>query len=317
VTFDFWWIGFLLMVLGLLALDIVVFNRKAHQVEIREALFWSAFWISIALIFNVVIYYTRGGESAVQYFTAYIVEKSLSVDNLFVFLMLFTYFQVPGKYQHKVLFWGIIGALVMRMLFIFAGIALISNFHWMLYCFGAILIYSGLKMLKSKQVEVHPEANPVLKIFRKIMPVTKEYHGASFFVRQKSRWYATPLVVVLLVIETTDVVFAVDSVPAVLAISQDAFIVYTSNIMAILGLRALYFALAGVMRLFRFLHYGLSTILVFIGIKMLVADFIHLPIIFSLGVIGGVLAISIAASLFLPEDEDGNPKGDEPERDYG
>ncbi|MFZ1730120.1 MAG: TerC family protein [Bacteroidota bacterium] len=301
MTFDFWWIGFFLLILGLLALDIVVFNRKAHEVSLREALLWSAFWISIAMIFNVVIYYTRGGESAVQYLTAYIIEKSLSVDNLFVFLMLFTYFQVPAKYQHKVLFWGIIGALVMRMLFIFAGIALISKFHWMLYIFGAILIYSGWKMVKSKDVEVHPEMNPVLKLFRRFMPVTSEYHGASFFVWQNSRWYATPLIVVLLVIETTDVVFAVDSVPAVLAISQDAFIVYTSNIMAILGLRALYFALAGVMRLFRHLHYGLAVILVFVGFKMLAADLIHIPITLSLGVIGGVLAISIAASLLLTE----------------
>jgi tellurite resistance protein TerC len=300
VTFDIWWIGFFLLILGLLALDIVVFNRKAHEVQLREALLWSAFWISIAMIFNVVIYFTRGGESAVQYFTAYIIEKSLSVDNLFVFLMLFTYFQVPAKYQHKVLFWGIVGALVMRMLFIFAGIALISKFHWMLYIFGAILIYSGLKMLKSADVEVHPETNPVLKLFRRIMPVTSEYHGASFFVWQNSRWYATPLIVVLLVIETTDVVFAVDSVPAVLAISQDAFIVYTSNIMAILGLRALYFALAGVMRVFRHLHYGLAAILVFVGFKMLAADFIHIPIALSLGVIGSILAISIAASLLLP-----------------
>ncbi|MFA6232686.1 MAG: TerC family protein [Bacteroidota bacterium] len=300
MTFDIWWIGFFLLILGLLALDIVVFNRKAHEVQLREALLWSAFWISIAMIFNVVIYFTRGGESAVQYFTAYIIEKSLSVDNLFVFLMLFTYFQVPAKYQHKVLFWGIVGALVMRMLFIFAGIALISKFHWMLYIFGAILIYSGLKMLKSADVEVHPETNPVLKLFRRIMPVTSEYHGASFFVWQNSRWYATPLIVVLLVIETTDVVFAVDSVPAVLAISQDAFIVYTSNIMAILGLRALYFALAGVMRVFRHLHYGLAAILVFVGFKMLAADFIHIPIALSLGVIGSILAISIAASLLLP-----------------
>lgn len=301
MIFDIWWIGFFVIVLGLLTLDIVVFNRKAHEVQLKEALLWSAFWISIALLFNVVIYYTRGGESAFQYFTAYIIEKSLSVDNLFVFLMLFTYFKVPGKYQHKVLFWGIVGALVMRMLFIFAGIALISKFHWMLYIFGAILIYSGVKMVKSKDVEVHPEKNPVLKLFRRFMPVTKEYHGGSFFVRKDSRWYATPLIVVLLVIETTDVVFAVDSVPAVLAISRDPFIVYTSNIMAILGLRALYFALAGVMGLFRHLHYGLAAILVFVGLKMLVTDWIHIPIALSLGVIGGVLAISILASVLLVE----------------
>jgi tellurite resistance protein TerC len=301
VVFDIWWIGFFVIVLGLLTLDIVVFNRKAHEVRLKEALLWSAFWISIALIFNVVIYYTKGGESAFQYFTAYIIEKSLSVDNLFVFLMLFTYFKVPKIYQHKVLFWGIVGALVMRMLFIFAGIALISKFHWMLYIFGAILIYSGVKMVKSKDVEVHPEKNPVLKLFRRFMPVTNEYHGASFFVRMDSRWYATPLIVVLLVIETTDVVFAVDSVPAVLAISRDPFIVYTSNIMAILGLRALYFALAGVMGLFRHLHYGLAAILVFVGFKMLVTDWVHIPIALSLGVIGGVLAVSILASVLLPE----------------
>ncbi len=301
MTDDLWWFGFLAVVIGLLTLDLVVFNRKAHEVKLKEALLWSAFWISIALIFNVVIYYTRGGESAVQYFTAYIIEKSLSVDNLFVFLMLFTYFKVPAIYQHKVLFWGIVGALVMRMLFIFAGIALISKFHWMLYIFGAILIYSGVKMVKSKDVEVHPEKNPVLKLFRRFMPVTTEYHGASFFVRKDSRWYATPLIIVLLVIETTDVVFAVDSVPAVLAISRDAFIVYTSNIMAILGLRALYFALAGVMKLFRHLHYGLAAILVFVGFKMIAADMIHIPITLSLAVIGGVLAVSIAASVLLPE----------------
>lgn len=301
MTDDLWWFGFLAVVIGLLTLDLVVFNRKAHEVKLKEALLWSAFWISIALIFNVVIYYTRGGESAVQYFTAYIIEKSLSVDNLFVFLMLFTYFKVPAIYQHKVLFWGIVGALVMRMLFIFAGIALISKFHWMLYIFGAILIYSGVKMVKSKDVEVHPEKNPVLKLFQRFMPVTTEYHGSAFFVRENSRWYATPLIVVLLVIETTDVVFAVDSVPAVLAISRDAFIVYTSNIMAILGLRALYFALAGVMKLFRHLHYGLAAILVFVGFKMIAADMIHIPITLSLAVIGGVLAVSIAASVLLPE----------------
>ena len=301
MTFDIWWIGFFIVILGLLALDIVVFNRKAHEVRLKEALLWSAFWISIALIFNVVVYFHLGPESAVQYFTAYIIEKSLSVDNLFVFLMLFSYFKVPAIYQHKVLFWGIVGALVMRMVFIFAGIALIDKFHWMLYIFGIILIYSGVKMVKSKDVEVNPEKNPVLKLFRKFMPVTDRYHGGSFFVQQDSRWYATPLIVVLLVIETTDVVFAVDSVPAVLAISRDAFIVYTSNIMAILGLRALYFALAGVMQLFRHLHYGLAAILVFVGFKMIATDWIHIPIMLSLGVIAGVLAVSIAASVLLPE----------------
>ena len=301
MTFDIWWIGFGIFIVLMLVLDIAVFNRKAHEIKLKEALLWSAFWIFLALAFNGVVYYSKGGESALQYFTAYIIEKSLSMDNLFVFLMLFTYFRVPLIYQHKVLFWGIIGALVMRFIFIAAGIALISKFYWIIYIFGAILIYSGIKMFNSQDVEVHPEKNPVLKLFRRIMPVTNEYHGGSFFVKQGSRWYATPLFIVLLVIETSDIIFAVDSVPAVLAISQDAFIVFTSNIMAILGLRALYFALSGVMGLFRHLHYGLSMILIFVGIKMIISHWIKIPIYISLGVICGILVLSIVASIFLPD----------------
>jgi tellurite resistance protein TerC len=301
MTFDIWWIGFGVFIAAMLALDIAVFNRKAHEIKLKEALLWSAFWISLALAFNVLVYFTKGGESALQYFTAYLIEKSLSMDNLFVFLMLFTYFRVPAKYQHKVLFWGIIGALVMRFIFIAAGIALISKFYWIIYIFGAILIYSGIKMFNSKDVEVHPEKNPVLKLFRRIMPVTNQYHGGSF-IKQDAKWYATPLFVVLLVIETSDIIFAVDSVPAVLAISQDIFIVFTSNIMAILGLRALYFALSGVMGLFRHLHYGLSVILIFVGIKMIISHWIKIPIYVSLGVICGILILSIVVSLLLPDN---------------
>ncbi len=306
---NLWWIGFGLLIVILLAMDIMVFNRKAHEIKLKEALWWSAFWISIGLLFNIVVYYFRDHESALQYFTAYIVEKSLSMDNLFVFLMIFTYFKVPEKYQHKVLFWGILGALLMRMGFIFAGIALIKKFHWILYVFGAMLIYSGIKMISEKDKEIHPEKNPVIRLFRKIMPITKDYVDGKFFIKKDSLWHATPLFVVLLVIETSDVIFAVDSIPAVLAISNDTFIVYTSNIMAILGLRALYFALSGVMKIFRYLHFGLSFILIFIGIKMVIADFYNIPIYISLGVICFVLVISIAISVILMKKEGESKNG--------
>jgi tellurite resistance protein TerC len=300
MNFDIWWISFGVLILALLALDIGVFNRRAHEVRLKEALLWSAFWIILALTFNIVVYFLKGKESAIQFFTAYLVEKSLSMDNLFVFLMIFTFFQVPHKYQHKVLFWGILGALVMRFVFILAGIALITKFQWTMYVFGGILIYSGFKMIKEKDKEIHPEKNPVIKLFRKIMPVTKTYFEGNFFIKQESRWHATPLFIVLLVIETSDVVFAVDSIPAVLAISQDSFIVFTSNIMAILGLRALYFALAGVMKMFRYLHYGLAIILVFVGLKMTLAEFYKISIYASLLVIFLVLSVSIIASVISP-----------------
>jgi tellurite resistance protein TerC len=300
MNFDIWWISFGVLILALLALDIGVFNRRAHEVRLKEALLWSAFWIILALTFNIVVYFLKGKESAIQFFTAYLVEKSLSMDNLFVFLMIFTFFQVPHKYQHKVLFWGILGALVMRFVFILAGIALITKFQWTMYVFGGILIYSGFKMIKEKDKDIHPEKNPVIKLFRKIMPVTKTYFEGNFFIKQESRWHATPLFIVLLVIETSDVVFAVDSIPAVLAISQDSFIVFTSNIMAILGLRALYFALAGVMKMFRYLHYGLAIILVFVGLKMTLAEFYKISIYASLLVIFLVLSVSIIASVISP-----------------
>jgi tellurite resistance protein TerC len=301
MNFDIWWIIFGVLIMALLALDIGVFNRRAHEVRLKEALLWSAFWIILALIFNIVVYFLKGQESAVQFFTAYLVEKSLSMDNLFVFLMIFTFFQVPHKYQHKVLFWGILGALVMRFVFILAGIALITKFQWTMYVFGGILIYSGFKMIKEKDKDIHPEKNPVIKLFREIMPVTKTYAEGNFFIKQESRWHATPLFIVLLIIETSDVVFAVDSIPAVLAISQDSFIVFTSNIMAILGLRALYFALAGVMKLFRYLHYGLAIILIFVGLKMSFAEFYKISIYVSLLVIFLVLSASIIASMLASQ----------------
>jgi tellurite resistance protein TerC len=303
MNFDIWWISFGILILGLLTLDIGVFNRRAHEVRLREALLWSAFWIILALIFNMVVYFLKGPESAVQFFTAYLVEKSLSVDNLFVFLMIFTFFQVPQKYQHKVLFWGILGALVLRFVFIIAGIALITKFHWTMYIFGGILIYSGFEMIKEKDKEIHPEKNLVIKLFRKIMPVTKTYLEGKFFVKQEARWFATPLFIVLLAIETSDVVFAVDSIPAVLAISQDSFIVFTSNIMAILGLRALYFALAGVMRIFHYLHYGLALILMFVGLKMTLTEFYKISIYESLLVIFFILTVSIITSAIAPKKQ--------------
>ncbi len=304
------WLLFNVFVLAMLALDLGVFHKKAHEVKMQEALTWSAVWISLALVFNVLIYYfwdwmAPGSEytnkqAALAFITGYVIEKSLSVDNVFVFLMVFTYFRVPSLYQHKVLFWGILGALVMRAMFIFAGVALITKFHWMIYLFGAILIFTGVKMVTQKDKKLDPEKNPVIKLFRKFFPVTNEYNGDHFFAKLNKRKVATPLFVVLLFIETTDVIFAVDSIPAILAITSNPFIVYTSNVFAILGLRALYFALAGIMGLFHYLHYGLSVILVFVGGKMMLVDFFKIPIEVSLSVIIFVLLISIVLSKMYP-----------------
>jgi tellurite resistance protein TerC len=247
--------------------------------------------------------YEKGYEKAMEFLAAYLVEKSLSMDNLFVFLMIFTYFGVSPLYQHKVLFWGIIGALIMRAIFIFAGVALIQKFNWIIYVFGAFLIYTGIKLATEKEKEIHPEKNPILKLFRRMMPVTSEFHEGKFFIKRDGRSWATPLFVVLIVIETTDVIFAVDSIPAVLAISHDPFIVYSSNVMAILGLRALYFALAGLMYLFRFLNYGLAIILSFVGVKMLITNFYKMPIGLALGFIGAILAVSIILSVLIPKKD--------------
>ena len=295
------WVLFNIFVLAMLALDLGVFHRKSHEVKIKEALVWSAAWITLALLFNLVIYFWRGPAVALEFLTGYLLEKSLSVDNVFVFLLIFSYFRVPVHYQHKVLFWGILGALVMRAIFIALGVTLIQKFHWIIYIFGGFLIFTGVKMALEKDKEIHPEKNPVLKLFRKLMPVTQQYEEDKFFIKRDGVLMTTPLFVVLLVVETTDVIFAVDSIPAVLAVTLDPFIVYTSNVFAILGLRALFFAMAGIMKLFHHLHYGLSAILVFVGIKMVLADIHKIPILAALGVIVIILVLSIVASLRWPQ----------------
>lgn len=298
------WGVFNVFVIAMLILDLRVFHRHAHEVKIREALLWSAFWIVLSLLFNVGIYLFEGSVVALEFFTGYIIEKSLSVDNLFVFLMIFSYFKVPAKYQHKVLFWGIVGALVMRAALIFVGVALINQFHWVLYIFGAFLVFTGVKMaLQDETVEVHPERNLIVRIFKRIMPVTPGYHEGKFFVKVDGKLYATLLFIVILVVETTDLVFALDSIPAIFAITRDPFIVYTSNVFAILGLRALYFALAGLLDLFHYLKFGLSIVLAFIGVKMLIEGIYEMPIGIALGVVAGVLSISILASILWPKKE--------------
>lgn len=294
------WVIFNIFVLAMLALDLGVFHRKAHVIKIKEALLWSAVWIALALIFNVGIYFWRGSETALQFLTGYLIEKSLSVDNIFVFLLIFSYFGMPPRYQHKVLFWGILGALITRAIFIATGVTLIQKFYWVIYILGAFLILTGIKIALQKDKEVHPERNPVLRLFRRFMPVTERYEDGRFFVKRGGRYLATPLFIVLLVVETTDIVFAVDSIPAILAITLDPFIVYTSNVFAILGLRALYFALAGIMKLFHRLHYGLAVILVFVGIKMLLADIYKIPVGVALGVVASILLISVIASIVQP-----------------
>lgn len=298
------WVGFNVFVLAMLLLDLLVFNRKAHVVRMREALSWSAFWIALSLAFNYFVYREFGREAGMNFLTGYLLEKALSVDNLFVFLLIFTYFKVPGEYQHKILFWGVLGALVLRAAFILLGAALISKFSWTLYLLGAFLVYTGVKMATSSgDTDIDPENNPVVKFLSRRLPITKRYEGGRFFVRREKLLYATPLFVVLVMVETTDVVFAADSIPAILAVTQDKFIVYTSNVFALLGLRALYFALAGLMTLFHYLHYGLALILVFIGGKLLLHDFIHIPTEWALGTVAALLALSIGASLLLPKKD--------------
>ena len=294
------WGGFNVFVLAMLAVDLGLFHKRAHEIHFREAAAWSIAWIMLALLFNVGVYFWRGKETALQFLTGYLLEKSLSVDNLFVFLLIFSYFKVPPVYQHTALFWGILGALIMRALFIVSGIALIKRFHWILYLFGAFLIFTGVKLAFEKDKEVEPEKNPALRLFRRWMPMTDQYEGSKFFVRKGGRLFGTPLFVVLLVVETTDIVFAVDSIPAVLAVTRDTFIVYTSNVFAILGLRALYFVLADFMRLFHYLHYGLAIVLSFVGIKMLLSEIYSISILLSLGVIASVLTLSVVASIIWP-----------------
>jgi len=294
------WILFNLFVLAMLVLDLGVFHRRAHRVKFREALAWSAMWIALAAAFAVLLYFWRGHVVTLEFVTGYVIELSLSVDNLFVFLLIFRYFRVPALHQHKVLFWGILGALLMRGIFVLVGVGLITQFHWIVYLFGAFLVYSGIQFFRQESVEIHPEKNPVLRLFRRWMPVTEDYEGSKFFVR-RTGLYATPLLVVLLVVETTDLLFAVDSIPAVLAITLNAFIVYTSNIFAILGLRSMYFALAGMMEFFHYLHYGLSVVLIFVGAKMLISHYYQIPTGWALGVVAGVLLVSVLVSVVRPK----------------
>jgi tellurite resistance protein TerC len=294
------WILFNLFVAAMLALDLGVLNRRSRRVSFREALAWSGVWIGLAAAFAVLELFWHGRTQALQFVTGYVIELSLSVDNLFVFLVIFRYFKVPDQHQHKVLFWGILGALLMRGVFIVAGVSLIRRFDGVTYAFGVLLVYSGFKLLRQGETEIHPEKNPVLRLFRKVFPVTPEYVGGQFFTRRDGL-YATPLLVVVLIVETSDILFAVDSIPAVLAITLNAFIVYTSNVFAILGLRSMYFALAGMMDLFHYLHYGLSVVLIFIGIKMLGSHYINISTGWALAIVLSVLGVSIIASLLNPE----------------
>lgn len=306
-----WWVLFNLFLLGMLALDLGVFHRRAHEVRVREALIWTGVWFAVAMTFSVGVYFWMGSQRAVEFLTGYLIEKALAVDNIFVFVMIFSYFQVPPRYQHKVLFWGVLGALVMRAGFIFAGVELIHHFHAMIYVFGGLLILAGLKTLWAKEQEIEPERNPVVRLVRRLVPVAERDAEGHFFVRREGRWMATPLLLVLVLVEISDVIFAVDSIPAILAITLDPFIVYTSNVLAILGLRSLYFALAGLVQKFAYLHYGLAAILVFVGSKMLLADVYKLPTVTSLAVIVAILAIAVLASLVRARraaDHHGQPK---------
>jgi tellurite resistance protein TerC len=304
------WVVFNAFVLLMLVLDLGVFHRESHVVRFKEAIAWTFVWVSLAGLFALLVHQfghhmvpnpTRpNSELALEFVTGYLIEESLSVDNLFVFLLIFRYFRVDQLHQHTVLFWGILGALVMRAAFIVGGVTLINRVHWVIYLFGAFLIYTGFRLFKQQEAEIHPENNPVLKLFRRFVPVSPQYEGRRFLVKRAGQWIATPLAVVLLVVETTDVMFAADSIPAILAVTRDPFIVYTSNVFAILGLRSLYFALAGMMEVFHYLHYGLSVILIFIGVKMLSSEYFHIPIGVALSVVAGILVISVIASLLFP-----------------
>jgi len=299
----YFWIVFNIFVVGMLVLDLRM-HRGGRAVSFRSALGWSAAYVALAGLFAILLYFWQGQQVALEFVTGYVLETSLSIDNLFIFLVIFNFFSVPEQQQHRVLFWGVIGALVLRGIFIGAGVGLISRFHWVLYIFGTLLIVSGVRLGIGGQHKVDPAANPLVKALRLFVPVTNEYRDGKFFVRNlqdNSRLYATPLFVVLLVIETTDVLFAVDSIPAILAITLNAFIVYTANVFAILGLRSMYFAVSKLMTIFRFLHYGLAAVLTLVGLKMLTSAYFHVPTWAMLGVVGGVILISIALSAAIPE----------------
>src|SRR5215204_5812822 len=301
------WVGFNLFVLLMLAVDLGVFHRHAHEVSMKEAAGWSVVWVTLALLFNYGVYHFMGAQAGAEFLTGYLIEKALSVDNIFVFVLIFAYFQVPSKYQHRVLFWGIIGALLMRGAMIGAGAYLIKQFHWIIYVFGAFLVITGIRMATQDEHDIEPESNPVIRLVKRFIPVTNEYHGQNFFIREatgagaKAGLLATPLFVVLVLVETTDLIFALDSIPAIFAVTEDPFLVYTSNVFAILGLRSLYFLLAGVIHKFHYLKLGLSVVLAFVGVKMLLTDVYEVPIGASLGVIAVVLAISVVASLLFPK----------------
>jgi TerC family integral membrane protein len=294
------WLGFTVFVLALLALDLGVFHRRAHAVGYREALGWSGFWVGLALGFALLVHRWFGSQPALAFLTGYLIEEALSVDNMFVFLVVFRYFAVPAELQHRVLFWGILGALVMRGIFILAGAALIERFHVILYVFGGFLLLTGIRLLRDQDAEIDPERNPVRRFFARFVPLVKEYRGQRFLVREGGRLFATPLLLVLAVIEATDVVFAVDSIPAIFGITTDPFIVYTSNVFAILGLRSLFFVLAGAMSRFHLLKLALGLVLAFVGIKMLVADLVEIPIVASLGVVAALFGGAIVLSLLFP-----------------
>ncbi len=300
----FAWVGFNAYVLVMLALDLGVFHRKDHTISIREALVWTVIWVIQALIFDAGVWHFLGSEQALQFITGYVIEKSLSVDNLFVFLLLFTYFNVKSHIQHKVLFWGIFGALIMRATLIGLGATLIARFHWVMYIFGGFLVLTGIRMIFEAEPEVEPEKNPVVRLVRRLFPMTPDYHGAAFFVRIDGKRYATPLLVVVAVIEVTDLLFAVDSIPAIFSISTDAFIVYTSNVFAILGLRSLYFALAGIIDKFRFLNIGLALVLSFVGVKMLIVKWYEIPTWLALSTVALILSLAVTISVLLPEPEE-------------
>lgn len=304
------WVAFNAFVLLMLVLDLGVFHRKSHVVRFKEAIAWTFVWVSLAGLFALLVHQfghhmvpnpiRPNSELALEFVTGYLIEESLSVDNLFVFLLIFRYFRVDRLHQHSVLFWGILGALIMRAAFIVGGVTLINRLHWIIYLFGAFLVYTGIRLFRQQETEIHPENNPVLKLFRRFVPISQQYEGRRFLIKRGAQWIATPLAVVLIVVETTDLMFATDSIPAILAITRDPFIVYTSNVFAILGLRSLYFALAGMMEVFHYLHYGLSVILIFIGVKMLASEYLHIPIGVALSVVGGILVLSVIASLVFP-----------------
>jgi tellurite resistance protein TerC len=297
------WIGFNVFVVLMLVLDLGVFHRKSKEISVKEALAWTGIWVFLAFLFNVFVYYQLGEDKAFEFFTGYLIEKSLSVDNIFVIILIFSYFNVPPSYQHKVLFWGILGALVMRVCFILAGIELIHKFHWLIYIFGGFLIFTGIRIITQGDLKLNPEKNPIVKFVRKLFPVTESFEGDKFFVRRNHALWATPLFLVVIMIEATDLVFAVDSIPAILAISDDPFIVYTSNVFAILGLRSLYFALAGIEKYFAYLKYGLCAILVFVGVKMCIVDWYKIPVEISLEFITLTLGLTVLASMVMRSEK--------------